>query len=171
MRLLFLHGAGGYDDDRPLADGLGRALGVPVDLPRLPDEDMSLEAWAAPVRAGLTQLGADDLLVGHSFGATVLLHVLAERSWAVRRALLLAMPDWGPDGWDVAEYRFTGAEPGTALSLHHCRDDDVVPCAHLALHAARLPGAQVHEHPAGGHQLDGLAEVIATDALGRRPSR
>lgn len=48
--------------------------------------------------------------------------------------------------------------------------DAVVPIEHRALNAARLPSARVHEHPEGGHQLDGLARPIAAGFIGaRRP--
>lgn len=76
------------------------------------------------------------------------------------------MPDWSPQGWGVAEYGYDGAEPRVPLSLHHCRDDEVVPFEHLALHAARLPWARVHAYDTGGHQFDGRIDEIAADALG-----
>lgn len=161
MGLLFLHGAGGYADDGPLADALGRALGTAVDRPRLPGDDMSYEAWAVPVREHLGMLGPDGLVVGHSLGGSILLRVLAEGVRPGTRAALLAVPDWGPDGWDVADYAFSGPEPRASLTLHHCRDDEVVPFAHLAQLAARLPSARVVEHAVGGHQLDGLAGEVA----------
>lgn len=160
-RLLFLHGAGGFDDDRVLAKEIAEALGADLVMPRLPDSDMSFQAWAAPIRSALADLGPSDALVAHSFGASILLQVLAEQDWGVPAATVLGMPDWSRAGWDVADYAYAGPEPTNALSLHHCRDDEVVPFDHLALHAARLPSAQVHEHPVGGHQFEGLARVIA----------
>lgn len=42
------------------------------------------------------------------------------------------------------------------ISLHHCRDDEVVPFEHLALNAARLPSATVVEHQRGGHQFEDI---------------
>lgn len=161
MRLLFVHGAGGFDEDRALADGLGSELGVAVDYPRLPDQDMSYAAWSAIIGAGLTRIEPGDLVVGHSFGASILLKVLAQKGSPPQAAVLLAMPDWGRSGWDVPEYECAGPEPIGPLALHHCRDDEVVPFAHLAVHAEQLPRAQVHEHQSGGHQFDGLAEVVA----------
>lgn len=161
MRLLFVHGAGGYAEDSVLADALAEHLGAAVQMPRLPDEDMSVEAWAAPVRRALDDLDGDDLVVAHSFGATILLHVLADRAAPPTRATLLAVPHWGPEGWDVEDYVTPAAASSVELTLHHCRDDQVVPVEHLALAAARLPGARVVTHDAGGHQFNGLAETLA----------
>lgn len=131
----------------------------------MPDDDMSVEAWAAPARTCLSTLDSDDVVIGHSFGATILQWVLAERRWALRRALLLATPDWSPDGWDVAQYVPFGAEPQMEVALHHCRDDDVVPFDHLALNAVRMPSAHVRQHLQGGHQFNGLVETIAEESL------
>lgn len=166
MRVLFVHGAGGYLEDQAMADALSGALDAPVDYPQMSDEDMSVEAWAGPVRERLAALGPDDVVIGHSFGATILRSVLPERAWTPRKALLLAMPDWSPAGWDVAEYVDAGTEPDMAVSLHHCRDDEVVPFEHLALNAVWMPSARAVEHPAGGHQFVGLAEALAEDVRG-----
>lgn len=164
MALLFLHGAGGYAEDRPLADAIAAELGESVDYPRFSAEDMAYTRQADSMRAALDAVGPNDLVAAHSFGASVLLRVLAEHARPVpRRVVLLAMPDWSADGWDVAEYEFTGPPPLQQVSLHHCRDDAVVEFAHLALAAALLPDAAVHAHDAGGHQFDGLAPVIARD--------
>lgn len=164
MALLFLHGAGGYAEDRVLADAIAAELGQPLTYPRFPDDDMSFDHQASLVRSALDTARPDDLVAAHSFGASILLRVLAERERASpHRVVLLAMPDWSPQGWDVADYAFTGPAPGQEVSLHHCRDDAVVEFAHLALHAARLPRAGVHAYDSGGHQFDGLAGVIARD--------
>ncbi|MEI2640772.1 MAG: alpha/beta fold hydrolase [Tetrasphaera sp.] len=163
-RLLFVHGAGGYAEDGSLAAGIAAQLGADLVMPRMPNEDMSLTAWSESVRSALATLDTADVLVGHSFGASVLLHVLSGMATAPRRAVLLAMPDWGPDGWDVTEYAVTGPEPNATLTLHHCRDDDVVPFDHLARNAARLPSATVRQYPRGGHQFAGLSDAIAATA-------
>lgn len=161
MRLLFVHGAGGYAEHRVLADELADQLGATVEMPRLPDDDMSVVAWAEPVGHALKGLRAEDVVVAHSFGTTILLHVLATSPAPPASATLLAMPDWGPQGWDVDDY--VPSAPGSAieLTLHHCRDDQVVPFAHLALAAAQLAGAQVVTHDAGGHQFEGRAGALA----------
>jgi len=165
MHILFLHGAGGYADDRSLADGLGAVRNARVEYLRLPEKDMSVEAWSQSIRTRLAALGPQDVVIAHSFAASMLLHVLGAGPAAPTRAILLAMPNWGPDGWQVEEYDFQGAEPATTLALHHCRDDEVVPFEHLALNAALLPSAAVHEYARGGHQFDTLHETIAADPI------
>ncbi|GGF95081.1 alpha/beta hydrolase [Rhodococcoides trifolii] len=160
--LLFVHGAGGFVDDGPLADALARALGRTAVMPEFSSADMSFEAWATPLRAVLTETGSDTVVVAHSFGASILVRVLAEPdSGAIASATVLAMPDWGASGWDVPEYAVTAEPADVALALHHCRDDDVVPVDHLSLNSVVLPSATLHEHPSGGHQFEGCVEAIA----------
>jgi predicted alpha/beta hydrolase family esterase len=167
MALLFLHGAGGFDEDRPLADALGEELGEHVVYPEFSADDMAYEDQAPVTRAALDAIGSDDRVVAHSFGASILLRVLAEHDRPVpRRVVLLAMPDWSPRGWDYAEYAFTATPPPQEISLHHCRDDEVVEFEHLALAAALLPAATVHAHATGGHQFDGRVVEIAADVRG-----
>ena len=166
-RLLFVHGAGGFVDDAELAHRLARALRLDLRMPELSDTAMGFEDWAAPVRQQLDQLGPDDAVIAHSFGASVLVRVLAEhRRERPLRATLLAMPDWTPAGWDVADYAFTDPEPETDLTLVHCRDDDVVPITHLALNSKALPSATVVEFPTGGHQFDGMIDAVAAEIRG-----
>jgi predicted alpha/beta hydrolase family esterase len=114
---------------------------------------MSVAAWSAQIAEALGDLGADDRVVAHSFGASVLLLMLADGLELPGEVRMLAMPNWGPDGWDVAEYAFAGSEPSTPLVLQHCRDDEVVPFDHLALNAALLPSARVVVRDRGGHQF------------------
>jgi len=158
--LLFLHGAGGFVEDGPLARGIAEAARARLVMPMLSNEDMTFEAWAAPTRAALSELRSADLVVGHSFGGSILVKVLAERDWAARRAVLLAMPNWGSGGWDVDEYAFEGPEPRQSLVLHHCLDDEVVPFDHLELNRAGLPNAAFRVHQEGGHQFDGLTSAL-----------
>jgi len=81
--------------------------------------------------------------------------------------VLLATPDWGPDGRDVDDYALPpDAEQrlasGLRIDLHHCVEDDVVPIDHLDLLSARLPRATVTRHGHSGHQFEGDAlEAVA----------
>lgn len=163
--LLLLHGAVGEDEDHELAEDLARSLGATAHVSSLPPEDFTVDAWTPPIAAALATLAADDVVVGHSFGASMLLHVLARRedvSWPVH---LLGMPDWGPEGWDVAEHLLPDAVARARLArlpaaLHHAEDDEVVPVHHLDLHRRLLPAARVVRRPEGGHQLIGRRDAV-----------
>lgn len=160
MAILFLHGAGGYADDRTMADAIRTALDEPVRMPHLRDEDMSHAAWASQIATHLDP--AVDTVVGHSFGGSTFLKMLTETDLGVARLLLLAAPDWGPDGWDVPDYALPSdtdqrLPPALRIDLHHCVDDDDVPVHHLDLLSARIPHAAVVRHRHGGHQFAGGA--------------
>lgn len=159
MSLLFVHGAGGYADDQAMVIALREALDEDVHMPDLSHEEPNHQAWSAV----LTPLLADSrLVVGHSFGGSTVLKMLTEHDFGVRRLLLLAVPDWGPAGWDVPEFALpddaaSRLPPGLEIELHHCLDDDVVPFDHLHQLAARVPQArEIYRHH-GGHQFEAPA--------------
>ncbi|MBF4994824.1 alpha/beta fold hydrolase [Arthrobacter gandavensis] len=172
MEVLFLHGAGGWNDDQPIAEELRSWLKVPVSMPRLPDDEMTAEAWLAGLDAALEPLGPDTVIVGHSFGSSMaLLRFAAIPPDPMPLGMvLLAAPFWGSEGWQ-GEYAlpvgFT-LPPGLPVFLHHCRDDGTVPIEHLDRYEALLPGAVVRRHDTGGHQFDGRINAVARDvaALG-----
>ena len=161
MRLLFVHGAGGFTEDRPLAEALAHGLGADLLYPEFSADDVTVEGWSEPLGDRLRGLEAGDALAAHSFGATVLLHLLATGADWTGPAHLLATPDWAPAGWDVSEFEFNGPEPANDLTLHHCADDEVVPIAHLDLVTAVLPSAQAFRYPTGGHQFEGRSAELA----------
>ena len=167
MAILFLHGAGGYADDQAIVAALRIDLDDEVRMPDLGDEDMSHATWSAQIAA---HLAPDvDTVVGHSFGGSTVLKLLTESRLDLHRLILLAVPGWGPDGWDLAEYALPDdadqrLDPGLSIELHHCLDDEVVPADHVDLLARRLPRAAVVRHSHGGHQFEGdaLDAVIET---------
>lgn len=156
MRTLFIHGAGGFDEDRPLA----AAFGAHASMPRMSDEDMSFESCAGTLRPALTELDDGDLVIAHSFGGSILLLMLTEDAWARFDVHMLAMPNWRPKGWAIADYEFAGPVPPQSITLHHCADDDVVPHSHLGLNSALLPHAPVASYSSGGHQFDGRHDEL-----------
>ncbi|UPO77889.1 alpha/beta fold hydrolase [Arthrobacter sp. Helios] len=77
MKVLFVHGAGGWLDDQALAAELRSTLDN-VEMPRFPDGDMSAAAWREVLDRQLESLGPELVIVGHSFGASILLLRLAD---------------------------------------------------------------------------------------------
>jgi len=173
--VLFIHGAGtgAYAEDRLLAASLQRALGPGYDVqcPQMPDEENSpYPEWKAEIDSRFAAMRGAVALVGHSVGASVLLKYLCDTKPApnVTGLFLIAAPYWGAsDFWSCDELTLPGdaaarLDGDWPLILYQSRDDEVVPFAHMALYAARLPRAQVREFDGRGHQFrNDLSEVAA----------
>jgi predicted alpha/beta hydrolase family esterase len=173
--VLFLQGAGqgAHDVDTLLATSLQTALGdeYQVHYPRMPNEaDPEMQAWKARIATELAALDGPLVLVGHSAGAAALLKYLSEEpvEAPIAGLFLLASPSWDNEHWNFADLRLP---PDSAAKLsripriffYHSRDDDVVPFAHLALHAARFPRATIRAFDGRGHQFGNDLSDVAKD--------
>jgi predicted alpha/beta hydrolase family esterase len=169
-RVLFVHGAGGYEEDKELVANLRDALGAAYDVryPKMPEQDSpQYEAWKDQIARELTALDGDVILVGHSLGASILLKYLSEEKVEkpIAGLFLVAPPYWGAEDWEVSEYElrrdFAAKLPKELPAyFYHSRDDEWVPFVHLALYAEKLPQATIREFDGRGHQFnDNLSEV------------
>jgi predicted alpha/beta hydrolase family esterase len=178
-RVLFIHGGGegAYEKDRKLAASLQVALGAAYDVrcPKMPDEDRPVyKAWKARIARELDTLEGEVILVGHSLGGSILLKYLSEGEVEklVAGLFLVATPYWGAEDWEVDEYAlredFAASKIPKEMTvfLYHSRDDEVVPFAHAALYAQKLPRATVREFDGRGHQFDDDLSEVARD-IGR----
>ena len=176
--VLFIQGGGqgAHAEDAPLAASLKRALGpaYEVHFPRMPGEaDPNVEAWKQKISTELSRLPGRVVLVAHSIGASILLRYLAEEQveTPIAGAFLLAAPSWDDDRWNFDDLKLPRdvarkLAPIPRIFFYHCRDDDVVPFAHLALHRTRIPRAVVREVDSGGHQFGHDLTGVATDIRG-----
>lgn len=177
-RVLFIHGGGegAYDEDRKLAASLQDALRTSYDVrcPQMPDEDSpEYGAWRDRISEELAALDGELFLVGHSLGGSILLKYLCEEGAAepVAGLFLVAAPFWGAEDWDVDEYALrrdfaSKLPPELPVFLYQGREDEVVPLAHLALYAHKIPQATVRELDGRGHQLDEDLSEVARDIGG-----
>jgi uncharacterized protein len=99
-QLLFIHGAGGYEEDERLVKNLQENLGEGYDVryPKMPDDDnVGHEAWKEQIAKNLSDMKGEVILVGHSFGASTLLKYLSEEKpeRTVAGLFLIATPYWG----------------------------------------------------------------------------
>lgn len=178
-QVLFVQGGGeGVHDrwDDKLVHSLQRELGHAyyVRYPHMPNEaEPRYSAWKAALLKELESLEDGSILVGHSIGGTVLLHVLAEESLILRPgALCLLAPAFiGDDGWPSDEIQskasFSELVPSdTPVFLYHGDQDDIVPFAHMQMYAKAIPRATLRELRGRDHQFDNDLREVAADIRG-----
>jgi predicted alpha/beta hydrolase family esterase len=114
------------------------------------------ESWARRI-AQLIDDNPSPVLVGHSFGASVLLKYLAEVAPrpSFTGLFLIATPFWGADFPEFAlppdfATRLRDVSP---LCLYHSRDDLEVPFEHLERYSRVLPHAIVRALNGRGHEF------------------
>jgi len=139
-----------------VADSLGR--GFRIEAPRMPRPTKpQYWAWARRIDQ-LIAKSRRPFVVGHSFGASMLLKYLAEtvRRPAVAGLFLIATPMWGPDFPEFAlppdfAARLRDLSP---IYLYHSRDDAELPIKHLERYRRALPHATVRRLNGRGHEFD-----------------
>lgn len=180
-QILFIQGggAGAHDEwDDKLVESLRRGLGGEheVRYPRMPDEgDPSYARWSTAIRREMAALDDGAVVVGHSVGAAILLHALAEQppEKGLGAIVLIAAPFVGEGGWLSDEFELTsdlGAKlpPGARVDVFHGLRDETAPASHADLYAAAIPQAQVHQLPGRDHQLNNdLSEVAEAIRISR----
>jgi len=182
-QILFIQGggAGAHDEwDDKLVESLRRELGgeYEVRYPRMPDEgDPSYTRWSRAIRREIAALDDDAVVAGHSVGAAILLHALAEQPLekGPGAIVLIAAPFVGEGGWLSDEFELTsdlGAKlpPSARVHVFHGLRDETAPPSHADLYALAIPQAQVHRLPGRDHQLNNdlsdVAEAIRTNRPG-----
>jgi predicted alpha/beta hydrolase family esterase len=178
QQILFIQGGGegAYEADGKLVASLRNALGVAYEVlyPQMPNEsDPDYGPWKGQIKKELAALKGEVILIGHSLGSSFLLKYLAEEKLekSIAGIFLMATPYWGGDGWQYEGYErvalpedFASKLPGGApIFLYHSRDDEIVPFAHLALYAEKLPQATIREVDGGGHQFSNDLSEVASD--------
>jgi len=175
-QVLFVQGAGeGVHDrwDNLLVDSLRDELGPTYEIryPVMPDEaDPTYAMWKRALQMEFAALSSGAILIGHSVGGTILIHVLAESSppASLGAICLIAAPFMGTGGWESDDIE---AQPDLAdrlprdvpIFIYHGRDDDTVPFVHVELYARLVPRAQVRRLAGRDHQLNNRLSDVATD--------
>src|SRR5262245_56806749 len=141
-QVLFVQGAGERVHDRwdsKLVASLECELGesYAVRYPRMPGEDdPSYSGWKAALIGEFDSLEDGAILVGHSVGGTILIHVLVEQppKPGFGGLFVIAAPFIGEGGWpsdDIDDCKDLPARlpPGVPVYLYHGAEDAVVPTA------------------------------------------
>lgn len=174
--VLFVQGAGEdvhAEWDIHLVASLRRKLGPGYDVryPPMPDEaDPSVAAWHPVLERELASLRPGAVVVGHSVGGTMLIHLLADAApaAALGAVVLVSAPFIGEGGWESEEIaprpdlaaRLPAAAP---VLLYHGEEDAEVPVAHVERYAAAIPRARVRRLAGRDHQLNNDLSEVARD--------
>ena len=130
---------------------------------RKPD-DPHYRPWRDAIEQHLAGFGDDTLLVGHSFGGSVLLKYLAEGTYErpIAAIFLVSVPFWRPDFRDFAlPEDFAAHLPSAPTFLYHSRDDPEVPASHLLRYQEHLPDATTRIIEGSQHSFtDGLPDLV-----------
>ena len=168
--VLFLPGAGDPHDPEGsvhLANYLVRELGDAYDVraPTMPNfDDPDYPSWRDAIAAHLAELDGRPILVGHSFGGSVLLKHLAEGTYhePIAGLFLVSTPFWGSDFPSAAlPDDFAAHLPSTPTFLYHSRDDPEIPLSHLRRYEEHLPNATSRVIDGSQHSFtDGLPQLV-----------
>ena len=176
-QILFVQGGGGENVhdawDSKLVESLEQRLGPDFDIlyPRMPNEDdPKFAPWKAAIRAELDRLDDSAMLVGHSIGAAILVHSLADESpeRALAGIFLVSMPFIGEGGWpsdEIEPQPDLGAKlpAGLPVYLYQGSADETVPANHAELNAKAIPQAVVRMLSGRDHQLNNDMSDVAAD--------
>ena len=173
--ILFIQGGGdgGYEADKELVDSLQKALGKGYDInyPEIKsDESASDFGWTQQIGNKLSETKGDIILVGHSFGASMILKYLSENSVIkkIEGIFLIATPFWdGNEYWEIGlklQEDFAEKLPDDVpIFFYHCQDDEEIPFSHMDHYKQKLTQATFREIKSGGHQLNNDLTFVAND--------
>ena len=174
-QVLFIQGGGeaGYEVDAALAASLQTALGKGYDVhyPAIKSEEAEPDfGWMQQIGQQISAANNEMIIVGHSFGASMLLKYLSENAVNKKIAgiFLVAAPFWnGNEDWQAGlklQQNFAGSLPaGAPIFFYHCLDDEEVPFNHLDHYTQKLTRATFLAIKEGGHQLNNDLTAVASD--------
>jgi predicted alpha/beta hydrolase family esterase len=180
--ILFIQGGGngGYEADEKLVASLRSALGPAYEIkyPQIiPDESKKDFGWLQQIGNAISGIESEMILVGHSFGASMLLKYLSENKIKEQIAgiFLIATPFWrGKEDWEQGlklKENFVDHLPAdTPIWFYHCKDDEEISFDNLLEYKQKLPQAIFREIGNGGHQLNNDLKIIANDIKALRKS-
>lgn len=174
-QVLFIHGGGedGFEADVLLADSLQKELvsSYVVHQPKIHTIDTDPDfGWLGQIGQEIASVEGDIILVGHSFGASMLLKYLSENR--VQKNIigffLIAPPYWsGDEDWKQGiklHEDFADAIPkDIPIFIYQCLDDEEVPFDHFTTYQQHLPWATFREVESGGHQFNNDLTLVAQD--------
>lgn len=176
--VLFIQGGGdgGYEADAALVTALQKTLGDKYSImyPRIHSDVSAPDfGWLQQIDKLISENKENFILMGHSFGASMLLKFLSEHpvKKKIKGIFLMSTPFWsGKEDWkkalilkeDFAEH----LPKNIPLYFYHCRDDEEVPFSHFINYKQIINQGIFREIKSGGHQFTQNLMLIAGDIKG-----
>lgn len=173
--ILFIQGGGngGYEADKKLVASLTNALGTSYEInyPEIQSKETEPDyGWTKQIDKKISDSENNLILVGHSFGASMILKCLSENpdQKHIKGIFLIATPFWrGNEDWKQGlklKENFPDKLPkNVPLFFYHCKDDEEISFSHFQNYQERLNRATYREIDNGGHQLNNDLTIVAKD--------
>lgn len=174
-QVLFIQGGGdgGYEADKALAVSLQNALGKEyvVYYPIINTDETAPDfGWVDQIGRHIAAAKENIILVGHSFGASIIIKYLSDHvvSKKIAGIFLIATPFWSDnekwkDGLKLSPTFAEKLNKGVPLFFYHCKDDEEVPFSDLTLYREKISHATIRAISHGGHQLGNDLHAVARD--------
>jgi predicted alpha/beta hydrolase family esterase len=174
-QILFIQGGGngGYKADKKLVDSLQKALGNEyiINYPEIQSNDKEPDfGWTKQIGNQISDGENNLILVGHSFGASMILKCLSEEppQKKLKGIFLIATPFWsGNEDWKQGlklKENFESKLPDNVkMFFYHCQDDEEIPFSQLYNYQKKINKATFREINNGGHQLNNDLTIVAND--------
>ncbi len=174
-KILFIQGGGngGYKADKKLVTSLQNALGKEYEItyPEIQSKETESDyGWTQQIDEKISDSGNNLILVGHSFGASMILKCLSENpiKRKIKGIFLIATPFWSGDedwkqGLKLKENFADQLTDKVPIFFYHCKDDEEIPFSQLHDYQEKINRATFREIDNGGHQLNNDLTIVAKD--------
>lgn len=173
--ILFFQGGGdnGYEVDKTMVAFLQQHLGnnYIIHYREINSEDSKPDyGWLKEIERQINEMQDDFVLAGHSFGASMILKCLSEKTIdkRIKAVFLLAAPYWHGDeewkaGFKLKEDFAKHLPEQLPVFFYQCLDDEEVPFSQFYKYKEKLPNASFIEIKEGGHQFNNNLSMVADD--------
>lgn len=173
--ILLIQGAGAVtrQEEQVIAEALKAKLGhnFTVLLPAIKNADHpTYQAWEETLTTNLNNLSGNVILLGHSFGASVILKHFsrAPLPGKVIGIILFGVPYWKDQHWDISEYEIEDdCVPNLSklnnIYFYHSTDDEVVPDHQFKSYQKLIPQAHWRVLSGVDHTYHGAIPGIIAD--------
>lgn len=174
-QILFIQGGGdkGYEVDKALVNSLQENLGneYKINYTEIKSEESKPDfGWTQQIENKIAETKSDVFLVGHSFGASMILKYLSENSVdkKIKAIFLISTPFWsGNEDWKIGlklHGDFANKLPNEVqIFFYHCQDDEEIPFSQFDHYKQKVTQATFREIQTGGHQLNNDLTLVAND--------